>query len=60
MAAEDDVVYIPDTNFKALLNEDLGVDDPTADITEGQMATIETINNFDWEATPITDITGIQ
>ncbi len=53
-------MYIPDTNFKALLNEDLGVDDPTADITEGQMATIETINNFDWEATPITDITGIQ
>lgn len=23
MVAEDDVVYIPDTNFKALLNEDV-------------------------------------
>ena len=57
MAAEDDVVYIPDANFKAYLNEKLGVDDPTADITEGQMATIKGMKICVEDN--ISDITGI-
>jgi len=64
MAAEDDVVYIPDANFKALLNEKLGVDDPTADITEGQMASIKSLTiSIDDEVKNITGIsycTGIE
>ena len=42
-AADSDIVNIPDAEFKALLNEELGVEDTTADITKGQLATITEI-----------------
>ncbi len=57
-AAPDTIVNIPDVNFKAILNDALGVSDPTADITAAQLATITTINaqrNKD-----LKDLTGIE
>lgn len=58
-AAEDDVVYIPDANLKALLNEKLDVDDLTADITEGQLALINSLFIEFSDNKIINDFTGI-
>jgi len=58
LAAEDDVVYIPDKNFKAMLNEKLGVKDTAADITEGQLATITSLTITDDDK--VKDIMGIE
>ena len=35
LAADSDIVNIPDANFKAYLNEKLGVEDKGANITKG-------------------------
>ena len=56
-AATDDVVYIPDDNFKKVLNIILGVDDPAEDITEGQMVRITELTIY--SDVGVTDITGI-
>ena len=58
-AASNDVVYIPDENFKAYLNKMLGVSDPTADITEAQMAKFGRLRLEVSGEDAIRDITGI-
>ena len=58
LAAETDIVNIPDANFKANLNEMLSVEDTSADITEAQMATIKSI--YILSDDKVSDITGIE
>ena len=58
-AADDsEIVYIPDANFKAYLNEKLGVEDLSTDITKQQMEQIKVIE-LD-ENHNISDLTGIE
>ena len=56
LAADEDIVYIPDEKFKNLLNKKLNVEDITADITEGQLATIKELRI----SSEVVDITGIE
>ena len=56
---ESDIVYIPDAEFKRLLNEKLKVEDPTADITKAQLETITSINDISFEG-KISNLTGIE
>ena len=56
-AADSDIVYIKDAEFKTVLNKQLGVSDKSADITEGQLKSITVlyVNYYD-----IKDISGIE
>ena len=59
LAADDDVVYIPNEQLKTEINEQLGVQDPTADITEGQMKKVKKILLDVTGGEEYVDVTGI-
>lgn len=54
---ETSVVYIPDSNLKAVINSELGVSDLDADITIEQMESLKIINA---QAEKIVDLTGLE
>ena len=44
-AADSDIVNIPDKNFKAVLNYSLGISNPNANLTKGQLKEVIQISS---------------
>ena len=56
---EDEIVYIPDANFKAMLNYALDISDFEADITKSQLESLKMLSIPMTGEYAVTDVTGI-